>query len=106
MKTGNNRIKNLSDSFASLLEQERGMCEEMISSLMESIRKLQGNTADWRLQRLAAQLKKLQERLNLLVEMARQDYLAKIEREADDLKDRLLDSRAGSVLLSLVKVEP
>jgi Nif-specific regulatory protein len=58
------------------------------------------------LQRLTAQLKKLQERLDLLTDMTRRDFLAKITREAEELQSRLADSRIATVLTALLEVQP
>jgi len=106
MKVKADRIKGLSETFAALLEQEQRACQEEISSLIESVRTIQGDTADKRLQRLTAQLKKLQERFDLLADMARRDFLAKITREADELKLSLADSRAATVLTGLIQAQP
>src|SRR2546430_11054730 len=98
MKAKADRIKNLSETFATLLEQENRACQEMVSSLIESVKVQQGNTADRRLQRHIAQLKKLQARFDLLIEMARTDFLTKIKREADELKSTMADSRVATVI--------
>jgi transcriptional regulator with GAF, ATPase, and Fis domain len=58
------------------------------------------------LQRLPAQLKKLQEHLDLLTDMARRDFLAQIQREAGELNERLADGRLATVLTGLIDVQP
>ena len=105
MKSQADRIKSLSETFAALLEREKRSSQELISSLIESVRTIQGDTADRRLQRLTAQLKHLQERFDLLTEMARRDFLAKIQREAEDLRQSMTDSRVASVLTALLEIQ-
>src|SRR4051812_29041755 len=103
MKTRADRIKNLSDTFAALLKQEKRACREVISSIIESLRKLHGDTVDRRVQPITNQLKKLQERFDLLVEMADRDFLEKVKREAEELKSRHAESRIAPLLTSLVE---
>jgi Nif-specific regulatory protein len=102
MKAKANRIKNLADNFATLLEQERQGLQSQIDRLIESTRMIQGDTADRRLQQLLTQLKALEKRLNLLVDMGRGDYLAKIDREAQSLGSSPTDSRALKVMRSMM----
>jgi Nif-specific regulatory protein len=96
------RIKNLSTSFAALLEQEQKACQEQIRRLIEAIRVIQGGSSDRRLQRLVAQLKSLQDRFELLTELGREDYLAKINREAEGLSVDMGDSKAIKIVLALI----
>jgi Nif-specific regulatory protein len=105
MKTRADRIKNLTDNFSVLLEKERQACQAMVSSIQGSIKMLQGDTADRRLQQPASQLKRLQERLNLLAEMAEKNFLAKINREAEELNGALIESRTASLLAPLFKIQ-
>ncbi|MEK6320574.1 MAG: sigma 54-interacting transcriptional regulator [Acidobacteriota bacterium] len=103
MKARTDRIGKLSESCTALLEKEQQAYRETVSYIIESIRALQGDTADRRLQRLFAQVKGLQEQLDLLVAMARQDFLAKIAGEADDLSHDIADSRAAQVIIPLLQ---
>ncbi|MEW6208706.1 MAG: sigma-54-dependent Fis family transcriptional regulator [Acidobacteriota bacterium] len=104
MKLGADRIRSLIDAFTSLLERESGASREVISSLLETIQVLQGGSSDRRLQRMAAQLKGLEERLDLLDRMARQDFLDAIRREAERLAENKADIRASRVMTSLARI--
>src|SRR5262245_33848862 len=106
MKAKSDRIKKLSENLGSLLKQEKRTCQEMVSSLLESLRLLHGDTADRRLQPITDQLKRLQERFDLLVEMAERNFLEKVKREAEELKNSQADSRIGSLLTALVEIQP
>jgi Nif-specific regulatory protein len=65
------------------------------------VQTLQGNSADRRLQRIAQEIKSLKERLALLAEMGRSDFLMKIDSETAALAAQLADHRAASILLAL-----
>ena len=106
MKARIDRIKKLSETLAALLHQQQRACQETISSLVESVRVLQGDTADRRLQHILAQLKKLHGESSLLADMAQRDFLTKIEREAEELRLNLSDSRAASVIMALLGSQP
>ena len=106
MKNSAARIQSLAETFAALLEREQRAGGEMISALAEAVRELQGETGDRRVQRLGAQLRQLRERLELLAEMARGDFLSKIVREAEGLKDAGADARAAAVLAALIELRP
>jgi Nif-specific regulatory protein len=95
-----NRIKSLVKTLAELIEHERRAYQALISSLLDSVKTIQGDTADRRLYLLTTQVKVLGERIDLLSEMARRDFLTKIEREAGGLTRELSDSRAAGVLMS------
>jgi transcriptional regulator with GAF, ATPase, and Fis domain len=103
MKAKADRIGKLSEACAGMLEKEQHVYREAVSRIIESIRVLQGDTADRRLQQLFAQVKGLHERLDLIVEMACHDYLAKIAQEAKDLSDDNVDSRVAEVIISLLQ---
>ena len=105
MKAKADRIVKLSDALATLLEQEKSTCREMISALVESVMTIQGETADRRLQLLIVQLQALQERFDLLAEMSCRDFLARIKQEADDLAQMLADGRIASVLAAVLEVQ-
>ena len=105
MKAKANRIKNLSEAFASLLERESRSNTEIVSSLVESISAMQGDTGDRRLQLLAGQLKRLQAGFDLLAEMGRRDFLAKITREAEELGAGLTDARIAAIITALVEIQ-
>lgn len=103
MKVKADRIGKLSEACAALLEKEQQAYRATFSNIIESIRVLQGDTADRRLQRLFTQVKELQQRLDLVVAMAREDYLAKIAVEATNLSNDIFDRRAGEVVISLLQ---
>ncbi|MEK6301401.1 MAG: sigma-54-dependent Fis family transcriptional regulator [Acidobacteriota bacterium] len=103
MKARADRIKRLSESFGALLERERKACGAQVAALIESIKVMQGNSADVRLQRLAVQLKALQERIDLLAGMGRDDFLAKIDREAEALSLDIADARALKIIAALIE---
>lgn len=94
-----NRIKSLVKTLAELIEHERRADQALVSSLLDSVKTIQGDTADRRLHLLATQLKALGERVDLLSEMARRDFLAKIDCEAGSLTQELTDSRIARVLI-------
>jgi Nif-specific regulatory protein len=106
MKEKADRIKSLTKTFTALLEQEKRVCQEAVSSLMELADAMHEDTADRRLKSLTNQLKRLQQRFDLLMEISGRDFLAKIEEEAKDLKTSFADSRAVAVLRGLIKVQP
>jgi Nif-specific regulatory protein len=103
MKAKADRIKKLSEAFAAMLHQQQQACEQMISSLAESVRLLQADTADRRLQLILVQLNKLKDQIRLLGNIAERDFLANIEREADELGNSLSEGRAASVILALLQ---
>ena len=103
MRTDANRIKNLAETLDALLEREQRADQALISALLDSVKTIQGETADRRLHNVTAQLKALGERVDLLTEMARRDFLAKIERDADALAQDLSDGRAAQVLMTAVR---
>jgi Nif-specific regulatory protein len=104
MKNSAAHIRSLAETFAALLEREQRACDEMISALAESVRTLQGETNDRRLQRIGAQLKQLRERLDLLAGMAQTDFLTKIISDAEELRHAGADARAASVFAALLEL--
>jgi Nif-specific regulatory protein len=106
MRENVHRIRNLAAACAALLEQEGAATREKISALMESVRAIQGERSDRRLLFLNAELKRLQEHFNLLMGMARSDFLAKIQRETEELDRGAADSRLAAVLKSLIEAPP
>ncbi|MCI0489995.1 MAG: sigma 54-interacting transcriptional regulator [Blastocatellia bacterium] len=103
MKTRDDEKGNPPDDFAALLEREQKRFRDLIHSLIESVRIIQGDTADRRLQRVTAQLKSLAERLDLLIEMARRESIARASQEAEELNFGLVDRRAVEVTMALVE---
>ena len=103
MKSDASRIRSLTQSLTLLLEREQEADRGLISALLDSVRLIQGETSDRRLQHVAAQIKVLGERIGLLNEIARRDYLSKIEREVDGLGAHLIDGRAAAVLMKVVR---
>ncbi len=106
MKTTISRIENLIENLAALLEKEQGAYEQALSELVEFAQQIRGDTADRRLQRLTMQLKSLQDRLKLLTQMARHDFLAKVKTETEEMKRNLKDSRIARVLSALIEISP
>jgi len=103
MKAKADRIKKLSEAFGVMLQQQQQASDQMISSLAESVRILQGDTADRRFQLLLAQLNKLKEQIRLLTDIAERDFLANIVREAEELGSGLGEGRAASLILALLQ---
>ena len=103
MKAKADRIKKLSEAFAEMLQQQQRASQQMLSSLSESVRLLQADTADKRLHLIAAQLNKLKDQIGLLTDMAERDFLANINREAEELGNSLGDGRAATVILALLE---
>jgi Nif-specific regulatory protein len=103
MKASADRIKSLSETFSSLLQQEKRACDETINSLIEYVRTIQGGTADRRLHQLNAQLKALQQRVNILAAIGQDDFLAKITEEAESLKTGIADLRVSAVIIPIIE---
>ena len=106
MKARADRIKNLAEAFASLLDRESRSNGEIVSSLLEAIGALQGDTRDRRLQLIVSQLKRLKTGFDLLAEMGRRDFLAKIRLEAEELGAGLADSRTAAIMTALIEIRP
>ena len=102
MKADPKRIKNLAESLAALLEREQRANQESIASLLDAVETLRSKTADRRLHYLTAQLKTLRERTDLLTEMARHEFLAKIDQEANELAKDASGGRVARVLMAAV----
>ncbi len=85
MKIEAARIQSLTEACTALLEREARICDASFAALNEWLTVMQTSTADPRFPRLAAQLKELRERVALVTEMARADFLTKIAREAESL---------------------
>lgn len=106
MKAKADRIKKLTEAFAEMLRQQQRASHQVISSLAESVRLLQADTADKRLQLIAAQLRKLKDQISLLTNIAERDFLSNIDREAEELGNCLGDGRAAAVILALLDSQP
>jgi transcriptional regulator with GAF, ATPase, and Fis domain len=102
MRTQAERIQGLAQTLSSLLDQEEQTQLRLISSLIQAVKLVQGETADRRLQPLARELKELQDQLALLGRMAREDYLAKISREAEALTSSQNEDREDETLAALL----
>lgn len=103
MKAGADRIKSLSETFSSLLEQEKQACGELIASLIEYVRAIQDGTADRRLQQLNSQLKTLRQRLDVLAAIGQNDFLARIGNEAEGLRVGISAARLSAVLTPIIQ---
>lgn len=103
MKAGADRIKSLSETFSSLLEQEKQACGELIASLIEYVRAIQDGTADRRLQQLNSQLKTLRQRFDVLAAIGQNDFLARIGNEAEGLRVGISAARLSAVLTPIIQ---
>jgi Nif-specific regulatory protein len=97
-----NGIKNLVETLSALLDQETRACQQSVSALLESVRTLQGDTADRRLQSVSSQLKRLHQRIELLAELAHQDFLKPLQQEAEMLRSEQAGGRLTAVLTALL----
>lgn len=86
-----------------MLQQQQQASQQTISSLAESVRLLQADTADRRLQLIVAQLNRLKDQIGLLTDIAKRDFLANIEREAEELGGSVGEGRAATVILALLQ---
>ena len=105
MKATAARIKSLSATFSSLLQQEKNVCGELIASLLKYIKTIQEGTADRRLHQLNTELKTLQQRISVLATMGQDDFLAKIEKEAEHLKAGMADARLSGIITLIIEAQ-
>ncbi|MEW6731957.1 MAG: sigma-54-dependent Fis family transcriptional regulator [Acidobacteriota bacterium] len=106
MRNSINRIKMLIDLYSTMLEKERRDSQEIILSILESLRILQGDTADRRLQQLTSQLRKLHDQINKFVEISQRDFISKIEFENAELMQVITNIRVAALLTSLMEARP
>ncbi len=99
------RIESLLETLAAFWEREREVCEGLLANLSSSVRVLKGDTGDRRLHSLLVRTEELSRRLKLLMEMSRDDFLAKLRQETRSLRST---GSAGGVeeLLSQLLPEP
>ena len=102
MKARADRIKSLTETFSALLQQEKQGCSEMITSLIEYVRAMQDVTADRRLQQVNTQLKALQQRLDVLATISQDDFLARIQNEAEGFKGGMSAARVSGVITPII----
>ena len=102
MKTKVTRIASLTTALRSLLRGRQVSLRQEISSLVDSIRTLQGETADRRFQQITGRLKMLGDDLDMLMELACGDFLVSLERSLDELGASMTQARLGSVLARLL----
>jgi len=103
MTKGTKQIRALAERLAALLEQESAEHQAILSALIESVSLLQGDTADRRFLGINSQLKRLRERLDFLVKMARQDFLRKIQQQAQALDAKESGGRLSAILAGLIE---
>lgn len=103
MKAKADRIKNLSETFALLLQRERQACSEIITSLIEYVRSIQNGTADRRLRQLNTQLEALRQRLDVLSSVGQDDFLNRIQDEAESLRAGISEARVSTVLTPIIE---
>lgn len=100
------RISQLVSSLETLVNQELGSCRSSISSLLDTLQSMQSASGDRRLVLLAAQFRKLRERLELLTLMIRDDYLEKIRKELGPGRGETAVERTLAIIESLAAVRP
>jgi Nif-specific regulatory protein len=103
MTKGTKQIRALAERLAALLEQESAEHQAILSALIESVSLLQGDTADRRFLGINSQLKRLRERLDFLVKMARQDFLRKIQQQAHAVDAKESGGRLSAILAGLIE---
>ncbi|MEW6208146.1 MAG: sigma-54-dependent Fis family transcriptional regulator [Acidobacteriota bacterium] len=91
--------KSEAGEVADLLERQRKEFRDLLHSLIEYVRTIQGDTADRRLQRVTAQLKSLDERFDSLIEIARRE--SAVGEQESGLE--LIDRRALDILMAIVE---
>jgi Nif-specific regulatory protein len=97
------RIDSLVKSLEELIQNERRTSSALVSSLLDSVNTIRGETADRRLSVLTTQLKALNARIELLCNIARDDFLTKIAREVEGLTQELGDGRAARVITAALQ---
>jgi Nif-specific regulatory protein len=97
------RISGLVKALEELIENERRTSRALLSELLDSVKTIKGETGDRRLTGLNTQLKALAARVDLLCEIACNDFLTKIAREAESLDEELVDARVARVLTSALR---
>lgn len=102
MKTKPDRIQDLSENFSLLFEQERKACLDLLRSLQDAVRTLQGDMADRRLQRLSGQIRQLQDRIEVFSGLVHRDFFTHLKEEAAALGRELNDGRLAKVLSALI----
>ncbi len=100
------RIRHLASSLDTLVQKEHASQRSALSTLLETIQSMQGASADRRFARLVVQLKELRERQDLLSEMIRSDFLAKITAEIVDAIHESAATRALAIVESLATEVP
>ena len=106
MSHSRDRIRQLASGLDALVQQELVSQRSVVASMLDTILSIQGASADRRFGRLAAQLKQLRERQDLLSEMIRSDFLAKISVELDDAAYASASTRALAIVESLATEVP
>jgi Nif-specific regulatory protein len=100
------RIKSLTETLSAFLEREQNATRTLVSSLLKSLKTIQDGTADRRFVRVIDDLKEFQKQSDSLIEMSRQNFLAKIQHETGELEAKLADSRIAAILAALVHAQP
>jgi Nif-specific regulatory protein len=99
-------IKSITETLSLFLREEQRATRTLVSSLLESVKAIQGSNADRRFQRVIADLKALQKRSDLAAEMACGDYLEKLKTAHEELQSSLDDCRLARVITSVIGIEP
>jgi Nif-specific regulatory protein len=100
------RIAHLVSSLDALVEQEQRAQRDAVTELLDTAQALQGRGADRRVVLLVARLKQLRERLDLLGQMVRDDFLAKISRELEQEAPDHAGDRALAIAEALAAERP
>ncbi len=106
MKARLEGIKSIIETLSLFLREEQRATRTLLSSLLESVKAIQGSTEDRRFQRVIADLKALQKRSDLVAEMSCGDYLEKLQAAHEELQSSLDDSRLARVITSVIGVGP
>src|SRR5689334_9669275 len=99
MKYETGRIKHLIDNLGTLIEKEEGKYKELISTAVESIKILKGDTLDRRFNYPISQLALLQEHLNDFEKTSRSE-LARIAQVIDELEQAIDNNRIEGLIIS------
>src|SRR5437588_3123851 len=92
------RISGLVKTLEELIENERRTSRVLLLELLDSVNAIKGETGDRRLIGLSTRLKALAARIDLLCEIACNDFLTKIARETELLEEDLGDARVARIV--------
>jgi transcriptional regulator with GAF, ATPase, and Fis domain len=96
------RVKNLVATLADLIGRETDQQRQSLETLIAFVKVLESDTGDKRLQRIVANLKTLQENIELLARMTLKDFLVKLQSEVEIIASDCEDHRAVNALQALL----